>query len=269
MKPLLYWSPNGFEISSYKNSLKQRINQTYTMSGGDTSGKCIYTYNELGFRGDSIKKEGFKIMSLGCSITEGVGVNDNETWPAAFCKHIDKSVNMNFGAAGQSNDFIARCLISYYDLIKPDLVLIMYTFPHRREIYTQNNFIESYLPTKVWSKLLETKDDNEIQNSMDFLQNDNEDVVNWYKNHLLIKYFLESKKCNWLWNGNFGIPLEYTEFNRFSNNIINYYIDTAADDCHPGALSHDKYSINLYNYIYKNFKQYLPTKSKEAKPSII
>jgi len=81
MDSLKYWNPDGFEISSFRNNLSERVNQKYNGSGSDKTGECTYTYNELGFRGDSINKKGFKVMSIGCSITEGVGVNDNETWP--------------------------------------------------------------------------------------------------------------------------------------------------------------------------------------------
>jgi hypothetical protein len=82
--PLKFWTADGFEISSYKWGISERINSTYNYSGGDNTGKCSYTYNELGFRGDSIHKNGFKIMSIGCSNTEGVGVNYHDTWPAEF-----------------------------------------------------------------------------------------------------------------------------------------------------------------------------------------
>jgi hypothetical protein len=51
-----YWNPETFEISSYKYSLKERVNKRYSTSGGDNTKLCTYTYNELGFRGDSIKK---------------------------------------------------------------------------------------------------------------------------------------------------------------------------------------------------------------------
>ena len=51
MKPLEYWKPEGFEISSYKYSLKERVNQSYKTSGSDNTNLCTYTYNELGFRG--------------------------------------------------------------------------------------------------------------------------------------------------------------------------------------------------------------------------
>jgi hypothetical protein len=259
MKSLKYWNPNGFEIAPYKNSLKQRANQTYSTSGGDDSGLCTYTYNELGFRGDSIYKEGFKVMALGCSITEGIGVNDNETWPAQFCRHIKNGVNLNFGTAGRSNDFISRCLMSYYDLIKPDLVLIMYTFPHRREVYTENNQIEPYIPSKNWNNLLETKE-KFIQNSMDILQNENSDFINWYKNHQLIKLFLESKKCNWLWDGK-HLRTDYIEFNRFMV-FDKFKIDTAVDNLHPGPKHHNEYGRMLYEHISIKFPHYINQSTK-------
>jgi hypothetical protein len=267
MKSLQYWNPEGFEISSYRYSLKERVNQTYTTSGGDSTGKCVYTYNELGFRGDSIKKEGFKVMSLGCSITEGVGVNDDETWPAQFCSHIENGVNFNFGTGGRSNDFISRCLMSYYDLIKPDLVLIMYTFPHRREIYTEDNSIEPYIPTKSWGKLSETEDGKIIQSSMDALQNKNADFVNWYKNHMLIKLFLESKKCNWLWDGK-HLLTDYKEFNRFTA-LDKFKMDLGSDNLHPGIEHHKHYGRVLFDYIYKNFREYLPLGLTQPKKALI
>jgi len=263
MKALEYWNPEGFEISSYKYSLRERVTQTYKTSGSDDTQLCTYTYNELGFRGDSIKKKGFKVMSLGCSITEGVGVNDNETWPAQFCSHIENGVNLNFGTGGRSNDFICRCLMSYYDLIKPDLVLIMYTFPHRREIYTEDGGIEPYMPTKVWGKLLETNEGHIIQNSLDILQNDNSDFINWYKNHMLIKLFLESKKCNWMWDGK-NLKTDYTEFNRFTALDKFKTINLGSDDLHPGNQHHAYYSEILFEYISMKFPTYLP-KVKDSK----
>ena len=255
MKPLKYWNPNEFEISSYTNSLKKRINKTYTTEDGDTSNLCSYTYNELGFRGDSIKKEGFKVMSLGGSDTEGFGVNDKETWPAQFCSHIENGVNLNFGMGARGNDSICRCLMSYYDLIKPDLVLIMYSLPHRREIYTTDNGIEPYITGQSWGYLKETEEGKTIQSSLDILQNDNDDFINWYKNHTLIKLFLESKKCNWLWDGK-NLRTEYSEFNRFDGGYVKY-IDKASDNGHPGPKHHKYYGRALFDYILRRFPNYI------------
>ena len=268
MNILKYWTSEEFEISSYKWHLSDRKNKTYTTSGSDNTGLCKYTYNELGFRGDSVNKKGFKVMSLGCSLTEGVGVNDNETWPHYFSQLIPNSVDLNFGISGASNDLIIRILITYFDLIKPDLVLIMYTEPIRKEVYTKSGEIHPYSPTGKWGYMVDTDDGNKIQLYKTLLQNDNEDTINWYKNHLLVKYFLENKNCKWVWNGWFNISTTYKEFNRFDGGY-NHFVDKGADECHPGFEHHKSYSLKLYNHIYKNFNNYLPNNCKELQKSIL
>jgi hypothetical protein len=257
MEPLKYWTSDGFEISSYKWHLSNKINRIFNVSSSDKTEKCIYTHNELGFRGDSIHKEGFKVMSIGCSNTEGIGVNDNETWSSQFTKLIPNGINHNFGMGGRSNDYISRCLLTYYDLIKPDLVLIMYTSPHRREIFTKDGGIEPFMVTQKWGYLEETEEGRKIQSLKTELQNDNEDFVNWYKNHLLIKYFLESKNCNWLWNGWMGVPIDYSEINRFDGQY-GTFIDLSVDKAHPGPIHNSVYAKELFTHIYGRFINYLP-----------
>ena len=251
-----FWNPETFEISSYKFSIKEKINKIYTQAGSDNSNKCVYTYNELGFRADSIYKDGFKVMSIGCSLTEGVGINDNETWPHNFIQHVPNGVDLNFGFGGRSNDYICRCLMTYYDLIKPNLVLIMYTQPHRKEIYTKDGNIEPFIPTVSWGWLEDTKEGCETQNHLVSLQNDNADLINWYKNHLLIKYFLESKKCNWIWTGP-DVSIEYNDKNRF-NGDFEKVEDWAVDRMHQGPKTNKSYANNLFNFILKNHSSFLP-----------
>lgn len=252
-----FWTVNGFEISSFRWGIDERKNKSHSTSGSDNTGQCTYTYNELGFRGDSIYKNGFKIMSIGDSNTEGVGVDDIGTWPRLFSNLISNSVNLNFGTGGRSNDFISRCLLTYYDYLKPDLVLIMYSYPQRREIYTKNCGIEPFVPTLSWGFTNETHEGKTTQEYMTLLQNENEDLVNWYKNHLLIKFFLEIKKCNWLWNGWAGIPSEFNDSNRFDGDYDKFF-DHGVDGSHPGPKHNQNYSISLYNYINNNFKNFIP-----------
>jgi hypothetical protein len=268
MNPLKYWKPETFEISSYQYKLGDRMGKTYKTSSSDNTGKCSYTYNSLGFRGEEPTKDGFKIMCIGDSNTEGVGLNYHETWSYQFTNHISNGVNMNFGTGGRSNDFITRCLLTYYDLIQPDLVLIMYTSPQRREIYTTDNGIEPFIPASSWGYLKEKNDGVKIQEHLVELQNDNEDFINWYKNHLLIKYFLESKKCNWLWNGFFDIPIEYVESNRFDGDYKNF-LDRGVDGGHPGPKHNNEYVRRLFNHIYINFREYLPEDLTQPKKTLI
>jgi hypothetical protein len=254
MSTLKYWTPEGFEVSSYQFRLNERVNATYNGSGSDNTGKCIYSYNELGFRGDSIHKEGFKVMSIGCSITEGVGVNDNETWPSRFCQHIPNSVDLNFGYGGRSNDYISRCLITYFDLIKPDLVLIMYTESHRREFYTKDGGIEPF-HHKKWGYFDETEQGLEEHRALLTLNNREENFNNWYRNHLLIKLFLGSRKCNWIWNGWFATS-QYSDENRFDGDYYPF-IDYGVEGIHQGPRTHLKYASTLYRYIADNHPQYI------------
>ena len=253
MKPFNYWNIENFEISSYKHHLSDRYSKTYDTSGSDSTKKCVYTYNELGFRGDSIKKEGYKIMSIGCSFTEGVGVNDNETWPYQI-SNLMSAVNMNFGTGGRSNDFISRCLLTYFDLVNPDLVLIMYTYPHRREIYTKEGGIEPFIPGLRWGYISDTDEGNYVQELKERLQNVYEDYDNWYRNHLLIKNYLKVKKTPFVWNGsflkidNYEIP---SEENRFDGDY-DIFIDIGADNNHPGQAHNKKYAENLFQFIKKN-----------------
>ena len=66
--------------------LKDRINKQYKTSGSDNSGLNTYTYNEIGYRGDTVNIP-IDILAVGCSHTEGIGVSDTETWPTFYLKN--------------------------------------------------------------------------------------------------------------------------------------------------------------------------------------
>jgi hypothetical protein len=248
MISLKHWTPETFEVSTYKWSINDRKNKSYTTSGSDNSGKCTYTYNSLGFRGDEPTKQGFKVMSVGCSHTEGVGLNDDETWSHQLCKLIN-GVDLNFGYGGRSNDYVTRCLITYFDIIKPDLVLIMYPNQDRREYYTEDGNIEPFA-YNPWGHLVETEDGKEIYNGLMAVANNESNYINWYKNHLLIKYYLKTKQCPWVWNGS-HLFAGTSESNRFDGDYRNF-IDYGKDGNHSGPLHNKQYATNLHQFLIDN-----------------
>jgi hypothetical protein len=268
MKSLKYWNPDYFVPSTHSFNLADKKNRAFNTLPIDWHALCTYTTNELGFRGDSIHKEGFKIMSIGCSMTKGVGVSDDETWPHQFSKLIPNGVDLNLGMGGESNDYISRTLITFYELLKPDLVLIMYTSLPRREVYTKHGSVEPFMPTYQFGYMKETEDGKRMHTHLTELQNDNENFINWYKNHQLIKLFLESKGCNWIWNGFWGIPADYVEPNRFDGDYHNL-IDRGVDKLHPGPFHNKKYAKKLKNYIQDKFPHYLPSGSKMYNQNLI
>ena len=249
MISLKHWTPETFEVSTYKWSIHDRKNKSYTTSGSDNSGKCTYTYNSLGFRGDEPTKQGFKVMSIGCSHTEGVGLNDDETWSHQLCKLIN-GIDLNFGYGGRSNDYVARCLLTYFDVVKPDLVLIMYPNQDRREYYTEDGNIEPFA-YNPWGHLVKTENGKEIYNGLMTTANNESNYINWYKNHLLIKYYLETKQCPWVWNGS-HLFAGINESNRFDGDYRNF-IDYGKDGNHSGPLHNKQYAINLYQFLINNF----------------
>ena len=55
-------------------------------------------------------------------------------------------VNWNLGSGGASNDFITRLLFLAYPILKPDLVIINFTEPSRREYITNTGECVKYVP---------------------------------------------------------------------------------------------------------------------------
>jgi hypothetical protein len=115
------------------------------------------------------------------------------------------------------------------------------------------------MPTASWGYLKETDDGIKTQEYLTYLQNYNEDTVNWYKNHLLIKYFLESKNCNWVWNG-WNVreitSIDHNELNRFDGDY-GKYLDLGVDNGHPGPNHNKTYANKLHDFISKNFPSYI------------
>jgi hypothetical protein len=244
-----YWTLDTFEVSGYKWKLEARKSKTYKTSGSDNSRENTYTYNSLGFRGDEPTKEGFKIMSLGCSHTEGVGVNDDKTWSHQLCKLIPNAVDLNFGFGGRSSDYVSRCLLTYYDLVKPDLVLIMYPNQDRKDYYTNEGGVEPFA-WNPWGYFKEDPVGRETYHHLSNITNKEDGTVNWYKNHLLIKYFLQTKNTPFVWNGA-HVHRAIEEPNRFDDDYRNYR-DYGSDGGHPGPEHNRIYANNLYNFLKKN-----------------
>ena len=64
-------------------------------------------------------------MSLGCSHTEGVGVNNDETWPAQFCGHIENGVNLNFGLLSLLTKALPGIFVQYVAPVVPGFRILV------------------------------------------------------------------------------------------------------------------------------------------------
>jgi hypothetical protein len=250
MNSLRFWKKSGFDVGTYDWKLENRRNKTTNISGSDNSQTNTYTYNELGFRGDSIYKNGFRIMSVGCSHTEGVGVNDDQSWPHYFSQLVNNGVDLNAGFGGRSNDYIARCIITMVDTFRPQLVNIMYTYPSRKEYYRYNGDLEPF-HMNPWGYFADDIEGKEEYKAIARITHDENDLINWYKNHLLITNFLKARNIAYTWNGCFLMDEVVTDANRFDGDYGNFR-EFSIDGKHATAEHNQKYAQKLYNFILKN-----------------
>ena len=82
-----------------------------------------------------------KLVSVGCSFTEGQGVKPNKTYTHLLSKLINCTYK-NYGRAGHSNKYVFRKTI---ELLKNwnsnDILIVQWTNPNRDEIVTNEGYL--------------------------------------------------------------------------------------------------------------------------------
>ena len=96
----------------------ERINKSYMESNTDYSNTIEYRYNDYGYRSDEsyeklLNGDGDYIACIGCSNTEGIGIEYEKTWPYLLGKKLGLPV-MNLGLTSAGIDY---CLYQYYSLV--------------------------------------------------------------------------------------------------------------------------------------------------------
>ena len=134
--------------------------------------KITYEYNSKGFRDHEWPTDlNDPIWCVGDSFTVGIGQPFAETWPQLLEKKIGKRC-INLGEDGCSNDTISLRVEKIYDLYKPKLIIVMWSYLHRRRIDNENvhfdkkdfgpkkdlqNFIKNYQKiSKLKTKIIQT-----------------------------------------------------------------------------------------------------------------
>ena len=152
-----------------------------------TKDNVNYTLNSYGYRGEELGAGDYTVMVLGDSHTFGCGLDDKDIWPQQFKKLLQQQHQncnvVNFSVQGCSNDAMARILSNSINTVKPDCVIVCYTYPNRREaIWDSGNIwqLNMSLPNG-----LKQSDYDEFQ-SWFMTVNEHTDYYNWMKNHKFI-----------------------------------------------------------------------------------
>ena len=147
--------------------------------------KISYKYNANGFRDHAWPEDlSDVIWCVGDSFTVGIGQPFEETWPQILEKKILKRC-LNIGEDACSNDTIALRALEIYKIYKPKLIIIMWSYFHRRRVNNQNVYSDK---TNFGSK-------QDIENfAKNFLIVDNLPIK---KIHLTVPNALpDSNKCS-------------------------------------------------------------------------
>jgi hypothetical protein len=139
--------------------LPSRQNQIWAESGIDSLKECLdkkhfksypypieYRYNSRGFRDsewpEDINELQNAIWCIGDSFTVGLGSPIEHTWPHILQQQI-RNRTINISLDGASNNWIARKAIDVINTIAPSLIIIHWSYIHRRELNNEqiNNVI--------------------------------------------------------------------------------------------------------------------------------
>jgi hypothetical protein len=212
----VYWSPLDSHERWIENMKDPKKQKHLVAHGFDNEHAITYSYNSHGFRCDDFDHEpGF--IALGCSITMGIGVPVQESWPSVLSDLTGlKARNLGLGGAGMDTCF--RMLFHYIDQLNPKFVAFVMPAQGRFEFYV-NNYPELFLPGSI---------EHVVQKHW-YADNKNSET-NFLKNYLLIEQLCQIKNIKL-------VHLLHSDLPVWQSGCGDNF-STARDLKHPGAERH-------------------------------
>ena len=199
-----------------------------------------YCFNEFGYRCPKFDTAAdIRIVSAGCSYVMGIGLPQKVLFHERFAarlgtKRAQTVVNWNLALPGASNDYICRILFLALPVLNPDIVLVNFTHPGRREYVSLEGKLASYNPGVSPSDLKGI----EICGHFNALCSPPDDVLNLFRNYKAVEALLSGRV--WLFSAiqsdAFDSLISYVDRTHYVGYLS--AIDLARDHAHPGALSH-------------------------------
>jgi hypothetical protein len=133
-------------------TIPSRIDQNWAYSGIDSPDLCLdpkhfksypysvsYQYNSRGYRDHEWPDDlQHAVWCIGDSFTVGLGSPVEHTWPRVL-ESTTGSRTINISMDGASNNWIARHAVNILNIVKPSVIIIHWSYLHRREGITHIN----------------------------------------------------------------------------------------------------------------------------------
>lgn len=229
-----------------------------------------YQFNSYGYRCPEFdwqaSDEGrLSIVAIGASEVFGLGVPEEKTFLRLFANLVEKYqgrpvIGWNLATCGSSPDYLARILFSALPVLKPDIVLLVFPFPKRREYFNDAGRLfmlaNSRKQQRFFHQLKTLVTDPEFVSQLKAnltLSSDYNDQINLFKNYQICESLCEKHQPMWLFSGfhsaifdpieslikteNFVSPglLDFTTKHE-KNPAFGY----ARDGWHPGIKPHEE-----------------------------
>lgn len=221
-----------------------------------------YRCNSYGYRSSEFtEKAEVKILSLGCSNVFGVGVAQQDLFHERFAQYLRNTTgktvcNFNLGWPGASNDCIQRMLYLAYPVLKPDIILINFTCPCRREYVSVHGRLLYYRPLPS-EKLIDDPLLLDLYRHFFFLTSARDDQLNFFRAYKGIEAFLRGTQ--WIYSVTDVQDLVMLKGHLDQSRCAGVLLmpgedDKARDFGHPGKLVHERLYgeyVEVYNHLSK------------------
>lgn len=221
--PTVHTNPKNKTV--YWHGIDTEENFLANPKPGYTKTSITYTFNSYGFRCDEFDLSDTrpKILCIGCSHTEGVGLNSEDVWVAKIQQEYPTYKVYNLGMGGCSSDSIARVLTNVSSLLTPEKVFILWPSMSRFETL---QFPDAVHYHGTWNLTPEKL----------FMYDDLQQYNNFQKDRIIVQ-LLQNKYKFKLYELEFDKIVEYDA--KFS-----HIVDQARDD-HFGPKHHE-HMANLF-----------------------
>ena len=179
----VFWHSADTEALFDKHQ-KNIVTRIHLKKLGWTKDSVTYKFNEDGFRGDSFSDSSGAIF-MGCSVTFGVGLPYENTWPYLVSKKLNLSC-WNLGQPASSLDTCYRLAKYWVPVLKPKYIFILTPTMYRREFYDDDK--DRFIHIGGWSY-------DRYPVLVDYiLASEKNSIINYEKNIDAIKYISDSHK---------------------------------------------------------------------------
>jgi hypothetical protein len=205
-------------------------------------------------------------MFVGCSFTMGIGLPYEDVWTSVATRYIEAALGEpveqhNFGYGAHGNDFFAMVVHQVLPILKPDLLVVLFTDLSRRTLFHHFGYrtalLANYVPDGAQT----------FHKAFLELQTDANDFMDFVRQHNFIDAVAKANGTPWVWqskNGPRGWPpsAQIAKYIRIDNMIDCPFpehgpaateqalkLDFARDGMHPGPLANKVFGSGTAQFI--------------------